>query len=159
MTATYPHQIHSMFDSSSCFDVIGTGFIKNEVRHNIQNDYVPRQIGDTWMSAYVTMVLISLACLGSTTSQLVETAQELPWSVKYDWTESASYCQRYKMYGIVAWSCMRYSSNRMENSWMRLGTWYGSHQRLEDAQLLVIPDRESILYGFSMLQMLVVTPP
>jgi len=38
MAAAYPHQIYSMIDSSSCFDVIGTGSIKNEVLHNIQND-------------------------------------------------------------------------------------------------------------------------
>ena len=45
--------------------------------------------------------------------------------------------------------------------WKIAGCVFGheSHQQLEDAQLLVIPDRESIPYGFSMLQMLVVTPP
>jgi hypothetical protein len=45
MAAAYPHQIYSMID------VIGTVLIKNEVLHNMQNDYVPLQIGAIMVSS------------------------------------------------------------------------------------------------------------
>jgi hypothetical protein len=83
-----------MIDSSSCFDVIGTGLIKNEVHHNIQNVYVPLQIDDAGNVSvlYVTMILISFARLGRTTSQLVE---RVGLSIK---KRRLSYWQRSKMY-------------------------------------------------------------